>query len=133
MIPPFNENGYLPPGVHKASLDEIAQRFGQQSEMRKAQMDSVRWLVDLARRAGIEKVVLNGSFVTAIPEPNDVDCLLLTSDAFLEDQVVEDTLEDGFPFLEIEIVSRREFDYFVQRFFAEDRKNIPKGMIEVIL
>ena len=133
MIPPFNENGYLPPGIHKASLDEIAERFGQQSEMRKAQMDSVRWLVDLARRAGFEKVVLNGSFVTAISEPNDVDCLLLTSDAFLEDQVVEDTLEDGFPFLEIEVVSRREFDYFVQRFIAEDRKNIPKGMIEVIL
>ena len=28
MIPPFNKNGYLPPGIHKASLDEIAERFG---------------------------------------------------------------------------------------------------------
>jgi hypothetical protein len=35
MIPPFNENGYLPPGIHLASLDEIAERFGRQSEMRR--------------------------------------------------------------------------------------------------
>ena len=40
MIPPFNENGYLPPGIHKASLEEIAERFGRQSEIRRAQMES---------------------------------------------------------------------------------------------
>ena len=77
MIPPFNENGYLPPGIHKASLNEIAERFGWQSEMRQRQMDSVRWLVDLIRHAGVERMILNGSFVTAIREPNDVDCVLL--------------------------------------------------------
>jgi hypothetical protein len=96
-------------------------------------MDSVRWLADLARRAGIERLVLNGSFVTAVPEPNGVDCVLLVRCDAVKDPAVEAMLEDGLPFLEIEIVSRGEFDYFVERFFAADRKRIVKGMIEVIL
>jgi hypothetical protein len=133
MIPSFNEHGYLPPGIHKASLDEIAERFGRQSEMRRAQMESVRWLVDLARGAGVEAVVINGSFVTAIRDPNDVDCLLLVSDAFVADTTVDAAMEDGLPFLEIEVVSQSEFDYFVEKFFAEDRRHVRKGMIEVIL
>ncbi len=133
MIPPFNENGYLPPGVHKASLEEIAERFGRQSEIRRDQMDSVRWLVDLTRRTGVERLILNGSFVTAVLEPNDVDCVLLVGHDSPKDPTAEAMLEDGLPFLEIEVVSRREFDYFVERFFAADRKRILKGMIEVIL
>jgi hypothetical protein len=133
MIPAFNENGYLPPGIHKASLDEIADRFGRQSETRVAEMDSIRWLIDLVRGTGVERIILNGSFATAVQEPNDVDCVLLVNDAFFEDPTLDAALEDGFPFLEIEVVDRRAFDYFVESFFALDKKDIPKGMLEVIL
>ena len=77
MIPEFNDVGYLPPGVHVASLDEIAARFGHESEIRQAQMDSIRWLVEMAKKAGVERLILNGSFVTDVFEPNDVDCALL--------------------------------------------------------
>jgi hypothetical protein len=64
MIPAFNDDGYLPPPVHSATLDEVEERFGRESELRRVQMQSIRWLVDLAIRAGIERIVLNGSFVT---------------------------------------------------------------------
>src|SRR5262245_38317604 len=77
MIPDFNEDGYLPSGIHPATLDEIAARFGQESELRRVQMESLIWLVDLAKRAGVQRIVVNGSFVTAVLEPNDVDCVLL--------------------------------------------------------
>jgi len=50
VIPELNDVGYLPPGVHSASLDEIAARFGQESEIRQAQMDSIRWLVEMAKK-----------------------------------------------------------------------------------
>jgi len=40
-------------------------------------MESVCWMVDLAIRPGVQRIVLNGSFVTDIMEPNDVDCVLL--------------------------------------------------------
>ncbi len=133
MIPPFNDNGYLPPGVHKATLDEIAERFGRQSEVRRDQMESLRWLVDLARRAGVERLVVNGSFATAILEPNDVDCVLLMSQTFPGDEAAEMELEKGLPFLEIQLVDRVDFDRFTNIFFATDRHYSTKGMIEVQL
>jgi hypothetical protein len=34
MIPPFNDDGYLPAGTHPATLDEVAARFGHESELR---------------------------------------------------------------------------------------------------
>ena len=64
MIPEFNEDGYLPPGIHPATLDEIAARFGKEPELRQVQMESLRWLVDLAKRVGVQRIIVNGSFVT---------------------------------------------------------------------
>ena len=61
VIPGFDDQGYLPAGVHVASLDEIAERFGNESELRQVEMDSIRWLVDLAFRAGVVRIILNGS------------------------------------------------------------------------
>jgi uncharacterized protein DUF6932 len=58
VIPDFNDNGYLPPGTNLASLEEIAARFGQESEIRQAQMDSVRWLVATAKKAGVRRLVI---------------------------------------------------------------------------
>ena len=85
MIPPFDENGYLPPGIHPASLDEIKDRFGGESELRRVQIESLQWLVDLARRAGVKRLVINGSFTTDVFEPNDVDCVLLIEAGFPRD------------------------------------------------
>ena len=62
MIPPFDESGCLHSGVHPATLDEIEARFGRSSELRRVQMESVRWMVDLAVRASVQRIVLNGSF-----------------------------------------------------------------------
>jgi len=49
MIPEFNDNGYLPAGIHSATLDAITARFGLEPELRCVQMDSLRWMIDLAR------------------------------------------------------------------------------------
>ena len=56
MIPEFTDDGYLPRGVHRATLEEIAARFGQEPELRQVQMESLRWLMDLARRADVLKL-----------------------------------------------------------------------------
>ncbi len=57
MIPDFNEDGLLPPGLHPASLQEVAERFGRGTELRRGQMQSLQWLHDAARRAGVEKLL----------------------------------------------------------------------------
>jgi len=133
MIPPFNDNGYLPPGIHKASLDEIAERFGWQSEVRRAQMESLRWLMDMVKRLSTRRLVLNGSFVTDEVEPNDVDCVLLFDSDSLQDADADTELRAGLPFLEIDVVDQDNFNFLVGIVFVSDRDRVPKGMIEVIL
>jgi uncharacterized protein DUF6932 len=133
MIPPFDDRGYLPPGIHSASLDEIKVRFGSESELRRVQMESVSWLADMARRAGVVRLVINGSFTTDILEPNDVDCVLLIEAGFPRDKLAEAELIAGLPFLEINLVSKTDFDLLVAAFFGTDRHLIAKGMIEVVL
>jgi hypothetical protein len=133
MIPPFNENGYLPPGVHVATLEEIEARFGIASELRRAQIESLRWLVDLARRVQATRLIVNGSFVTDVYEPNDVDCLLLVEKAVVpKDGNTQGELLAGLPFIAIDLVEQDGFNMMVERVFATDRLSVPKGMIEVV-
>ena len=131
MIPDFNEHGYLPPGIHSATLEEIEASFGRESELRQVQMESLRWLVDLARRAGVRRIVLNGSFVTATLEPNDVDCVLLIGPDFPRNAAAETELLAGLPFINLELVDQEAFQHFTERTFATDRNLVVKGMLEV--
>lgn len=135
LIPAFNDNGYLPPGIYPATLAEVEDRFGSDSEIRRAQMQSVRWHVDLAHRAGVKRIVLNGSFVTDTIEPNDVDCVLLVDDDFprsVEEAEAEAELAAGLPFLQIDVLTGSAFTYLVDRIFGSDRLDIPKGVVAVI-
>ena len=133
MIPPFDETGCLPPGIHPATLAEIEARFGVQSELRRVQMESIRWMVDLAMRAGVQRIVLNGSFVTDIMEPNDVDCVLLIGREPPADPVADAELNVGLPFLEMKLVGQTDFDSYVNEVFGTDRMGFPKGMVEIVL
>jgi hypothetical protein len=133
MIPQFNDFGYLPPGIHAATLDEIDARFGEISEIRRVQMQSIRWMIDTAIRAGVRRFVLNGSFVTDIMEPNDVDCVLLIASGYPIDQMAGAELEIGFPFLDISLVGQDDFRWIVNRLFGQDRAGVAKGMIEVVI
>lgn len=133
MIPDYNANGYLPPGLHSATIDELASRFGHGSELRRVQMQSLGWLVDIARRAGVARLVINGSFVTDVLEPNDVDCVLLIEPGFPRDAFAERELIAGLPFLELSVVNQADFSLLVNEFFATDRFYVEKGMVEIPL
>ena len=133
MIPEFDERGYLPPGIHQASLEEVIARFGVQSEVRQAQAESLDWLVPLCKSAGIIRMLINGSFVTDVLEPNDVDCVLLQWPTFDAESFDVEEIEDGLPFLELELVDATDYRFYSERFFASDRNKIAKGLVEVIL
>jgi hypothetical protein len=133
MIPDFNDDGYLPPGSHPATLEEIASRFGQEPELRRAQAESLGWLLDVVKRAGVRRLIIDGSFVTDKWEPNDVDCVLLPAADFPRERGAELELRDGLPFIQLAVVDEALFERYVQVIFASDRKAVPKGMIEVIL
>lgn len=95
-------------------------------------MESISWVMNLAVRVGAQRIIWNGSFVTDIMEPNDVDCVLLIVPGAAPDPTAEDELLQGLPVLDISLVGPKDFDYFVRRFFAADRTHRTKGMIEVI-
>lgn len=133
MIPKFDNEGYLPPGIHLATVEEIGARFGKDSELRQVQMESLVWMIKLAQSAGAERIVVNGSFVTDKLEPNDIDCVLLIGDRFPLDETAEAELLGGIPFVNLELVDEDAFNVFTQKTFATDRDLVPKGMIEVSL
>jgi hypothetical protein len=89
-------------------------------------------LLDLARRAGVQRFVVNGSFVTDQLEPNDVDCVLLVGPGFPRDAAAEPELLAGLPFVNMELAEQDIFQQFTEDIFANDRRLVPKGMIEVI-
>jgi hypothetical protein len=74
-IPEFRPDGYLPLGLHLATQEEVAQRFGNATARRRGLMERVsEWLV-LARTVRAHRLLLDGSFVTAKPDPGDVDAV----------------------------------------------------------
>ena len=77
-------------------------------------------------------IVINGSFATAVLEPNDVDCVLLIGPGFPKDRRAEEELIEGLPFLDINLVRQDGWDELVGAVFATDRRLNPKGMIEVV-
>ena len=73
MIPPYDDNGNLPSGIHFASWSEIVCRFGFNKHRRRLLRGLDRALRSLIN-AGCEVVYIDGSFVTAKEDPLDFDC-----------------------------------------------------------
>lgn len=81
-LPVPNEHGDLPPGVHIASWTEIEQRFGK-GNVRARALTTLRHLHELAMSTGsLARFHVFGSFVSATPEPRDVDVVLVMDAGF---------------------------------------------------
>jgi hypothetical protein len=134
LIPQFNENGYLPPGIHSATIEQVVERFGRGSEERESGAQSLVWLVPMCRRAGIVRLILNGSFVTDRRDPRDVDCVLVPGSAFILESDATLALRIGLPYLSLQIAETNEdLDFYVNDLFASDRAGKSKGLVEVLL
>ncbi len=77
MIPAFSPDGFLPFGLHGASLQEIEARFGGNAR-REGQLGLLREVVEAALvYPSIKRVLVWGSFVSSKEEPNDLDYSLV--------------------------------------------------------
>ena len=70
MMPPFEEYGLLPPGVHWTFRDEFLQRFGTR-RWRLRLAPGIRAAIENLKDAGCLTVYVNGSIITAKEVPND--------------------------------------------------------------
>ncbi len=79
-IPPLDQYGLLSAGIHDCTLDELQRRFGsfQISDRRPVLFQKLLALVVEAKAARfIRWLLIDGSFVTAKSDPNDIDLVLV--------------------------------------------------------
>ncbi len=82
-LPPLNSQGELPPGVHRATIDEVVARFGGETPQRQAVTARLRRIHTTALATGrLDSMIIFGSFVTTKSAPNDVDIVLVMHDDF---------------------------------------------------
>lgn len=82
MIPALDESGFLPEGIHDCSLAEAEMCFGrfQESDRRPQLWNRFMEFAREVKASGlIEFIVMDGSFVTSRPSPNDIDLVLVVS------------------------------------------------------
>lgn len=72
VLPPFTPKGLLPPGLHRATWDELCSTFGSTRRRRRLLEGLLRVATNL-RDAGAVNLWLDGSFVTSKPNPDDFD------------------------------------------------------------
>ncbi len=144
MIPPFDNDGDLPPGVYQATWAEFQRRLCifARSDRRLKLCTLIEQLIVEARTSGIvEQLIIAGSFVTAKEEPNDYDAVIIFQ-ASLDVSKLPPVLVD----LVDGIRARRRFggDIFPIRsgtiratnllsYFQHNRLGKPVGVLEVIL
>jgi hypothetical protein len=119
MIPEFNDYGCLPEGIYDCTMEEAAQRFGvfQSSDRRPRLWDKFIAFMREAKACGlIDAILLNGSFVTAEDEPNDIDLVVVVSSRH--------NFSAGFQPSEYNVLSKRQ----VHRRFGFDLFGRPLGV-----
>jgi hypothetical protein len=78
--------GALPPGDHRATLEEIGGRFGF-TPRRRWLLRGLRAAVRAFWTAGIEDIFIDGSFCTEKPDPGDVDGYWVEPDDGVYDRI----------------------------------------------
>lgn len=143
-IPPLNpRTGYLPPGDHEASLEDLADRFGWNFRRRKL-LSALEWVVRRLREQGVQEIYVDGSLTTSKERPRDVDVIYVapaTNDP------------DGWgllsPARRMELKKLQSVDLWrhpslqavegdpfktqtLRQFFETDRDGVKKGLIRLV-
>jgi hypothetical protein len=142
VIPPFDERGNLPPGIHTADWNELEAAFGG-SPRRVELLAGLREALAALRDAGCRIAYVDGSFVTGKEEPGDFDACWDGAgvDASLLDPVLLDLAPprtaqkerfsgELFP---MSVVADSESGAPFLDFFQRDRDGEPKGIIQIDL
>ena len=120
LIPPFRPDGYLPEGGYVCSEAEVLFRFGSSSRRRRRLVLRLRRWLELGRQIGAQRLLVDGSFVTAKEESHDIDSVILLPHDFPQQLEREYT-----PALELEemLLTRRPEEIFA----AEDETDWGSG------
>jgi hypothetical protein len=130
MLPAFDQHGNLPPGIYPCSLQELVERFGHGSPEREVEAKELVRFVEWAKKAGVRRILVNGSYITMKARPNDVDIVVLPG----SDENLPSDEEIKWPFLHVLIaVDETDLKRWADEDFGSDRQDHRKGIVEVIL
>jgi len=85
----LDERGFLPEGVHEMTIDQVREHFGtfKSTDARPQLHERLQRLYDCAREVGFVKyLIVDGSYVTAKPDPNDIDIVIVVDPLVLDRQ-----------------------------------------------
>ncbi len=95
MLPALGADGNVPRGVHSATWQEFASRFGTTRHRRRL-LAGLKAALQTLRAAGCQRAYINGGFVTAKKTPEDFDACWDTAGVNPENlDPVFLTFEDG--------------------------------------
>ena len=133
-IPALDENGVLPPGIYDCALEEIAARFGsfQESDRRPRLFAILRsFLAEVQASGLVLAVIIDGSFVSVKPAPEDIDLVLIVHASHDQDA---NLLPSQYNVVSKRRVRRRfGFDILVARVGDENYEHIVKFYQQVRL
>ena len=82
-LPNLNDAGELPIGIHQATIDEVIAQFGSGTLQREIVTARLQRIYQFAKDTGsLQQLIVFGSYITAKPEPNDVDVVIIFTDDF---------------------------------------------------
>jgi hypothetical protein len=124
----------LPPGIHPCNVAELVARFGTGSPEREVETQELIEFIDWAREAGVERLIVNGSYATDAPAPQDVDLVILPGADYPREQQSATDEETIWPFLHVLVAADHDdLEAWSMRDFGTDRMLRPKGVVEVLL
>jgi hypothetical protein len=145
MIPTFDDNNNLPPGVYEVIWQEFCDRYGY-TKHRRELLDGLKIGLTHLKNMGCRCVWIDGSFISAKNRPGDFD-------------VCWNINEVNIPYLELMYPALLDFENGRARqkqkyggeffpsswnavknppityldFFQKDRNDNPKGIIKIVL
>ena len=137
MIPDFNKNGNLPPGIHYATIEQVLERYNRpRYGARLTCSTSLKLFFSIVIKFAMG-FYINGSYITSKIAPSDIDIALVLPDDIGYDSDYVRQLNR----LEKERKDLHVFPYRVNgdsarlhnmvEFWCRDRDGNPKGIIYV--
>lgn len=115
-------------------MEELVARIGGGSPERDVETQELIDFIAWAKRAGVQRVIVNGSYVTAMESPNDVDILMLPGIKYPRGETALKQELVAWPFLHILVVADDlELAEWSAQHFGVDRILVAKGVVEVLL
>ncbi|HBB33198.1 MAG TPA: hypothetical protein DDZ80_31795 [Cyanobacteria bacterium UBA8803] len=144
MIPDFDENGKLPPGIHFCTWEEFTDKFG--TTLRRLRLiNGLKLAMGQLKAVGCQFIYINGSFVTEKLNPGDFDACwdangvdinyleALAPVLYNPQRTAQQKAKYGGEFFRSDLPADSYGTSYLDFFQFDTRTNTPKGIIAIDL